>query len=163
MHCTYDPKSLSGSGSPESQRKVRATIHWVSAGEAKEIFVRQYDRLFKTPNPDGDKEVDFITQLNPDSLLVQTAFAEPMLSVAKAGDRFQFQRLGYFFCDQDSKGGRNVFNKTVGLRDTWSKRQAKPQQQTQPLYAASPLDMFRKLGKKFTSLNAEKQLSLIHI
>ena len=157
VHCTYDPKSLSGSGSPESQRKVKATIHWVSAGDAKEITVRQYDRLFKTSNPDGDKEVDFITQLNPDSLFVQTAFAEPMLAEAKAGDRFQFQRLGYFVCDQDSKARQKLFNKTVGLRDTWSKQQAKPQQQPQQARAASPLDMLRKLGKKFTSFNAEKQ------
>lgn len=157
VHCTYDPKSLSGSGSPESQRKVKATIHWVSAGDAKEISVRQYDRLFKTPSPDGDKEVDFMTQLNQDSLTVQTAFAEPMLAEAKAGDHFQFQRLGYFVCDQDSTEGRNVFNKTVGLRDTWSKQQAKPQQQPKQTHAASPLDTLRKLGKKFTSFNTEKQ------
>ena len=157
VHCTYDPKSLSGSGSPESQRKVKATIHWVSAGDAKEISVRQYDRLFKTSSPDGDKEVDFMTQLNPDSLSVQTAFAEPMLSEAKVGDHFQFQRLGYFVCDQDSTDGLKVFNKTVGLRDTWSKQQAKPQQQPQQTHVASPLDTLRKLGKKFTSLNAEKQ------
>ena len=157
VHCTYDPKSLSGSGSPESQRKVKATIHWVSAGDAKEISVRQYDRLFKTPSPDGDKEVDFMTQLNPDSLSVQTAFAEPMLAEVKAGDHFQFQRLGYFVCDQDSTDGLNVFNKTVGLRDTWSKQQSKPQQQPQQTYVASPLDTLRKLGKKFTSFNAEKQ------
>ena len=157
VHCTYDPKSLSGSGSPESQRKVKATIHWVSAGDAKEISVRQYDRLFKTSSPDGDKEVDFMTQLNPDSLSVQTAFAEPMLSEAKAGDQFQFQRLGYFVCDQDSTDALKVFNKTVGLRDTWSKQQVKPQQQPKQTHIASPLDTLRKLGKKFTSLNAEKQ------
>ena len=157
LHCTYDPKSLSGSGSPESQRKVKATIHWVSAGDAKEISVRQYDRLFKTPSPDGDKEVDFMTQLNPDSLSVQTAFAEPMLAEAKAGDHFQFQRLGYFVCDQDSTDALKVFNKTVGLRDTWSKQQVKPQQQPQQTHVASPLDTLRKLGKKFTSFNAEKQ------
>jgi glutaminyl-tRNA synthetase len=157
VHCTYDPKSLSGSGSSESQRKVKATIHWVSAGDAKEISVRQYDRLFKTPSPDGDKEVDFMTQLNPDSLSVQTAFAEPMLAEAKARDHFQFQRLGYFVCDQDSTDALKVFNKTVGLRDTWSKQQVKPQQQPQQTHVASPLDTLRKLGKKFTSFNAEKQ------
>jgi glutaminyl-tRNA synthetase len=113
--------------------------------------------LFKTPSPDGDKEVDFMTQLNQDSLTVQTAFAEPMLAEAKARDHFQFQRLGYFVCDQDSTDGRNVFNKTVGLRDTWSKQQAKPQQQPKQTHAASPLDTLRKLGKKFTSFNTEKQ------
>ena len=157
VHCTYDPKSLSGSGSPESQRKVKATIHWVSAGDAKEISVSQYDRLFKTPSPDGDKEVDFMTQLNPDSLSVQTAFAEPMLADAKAGDHFQFQRLGYFVCDKDSTDGLKVFNKTVGLRDTWFKQQIKPPQHLKQTHVASPLDTLRKLGKKFTSFNVEKQ------
>ena len=157
VHCTYDPKSLSGSGSPESQRKVKATIHWVSARDAKEISVRQYDRLFQTPSPDSDKEVDFMTQLNPDSLSVQTAFAEPMLADAKAGDHFQFQRLGYFVCDQDSTDGLKVFNKTVGLRDTWFKQQIKPPQHLKQTHVASPLDTLRKLGKKFTSFSAEKQ------
>ena len=157
VHCTYDPKSLSGSGSSESQRKVKATIHWVSAGDAKEITVRQYDRLFQTASPDTDKEVDFMTHLNPDSLSVQTAFAEPMLADAKAGDHFQFQRLGYFVCDKDSTDGLKVFNKTVGLRDTWFKQQIKPHQQLKQTHIASPLDTLRKLGKKFTSFNAEKQ------
>jgi glutaminyl-tRNA synthetase len=157
VYCTYDPKSLSGSGTPESQRKVKATIHWVSSGEAKKISVRQYDRLFNTPSPDGDKDTDFMEYLNPDSLAVQTAFAEPMLSDAKPGDHFQFQRLGYFVCDQDSSNTITVFNKTVGLRDTWSKQQLKPQSQPQHTHTASPLDTLRKLGKKFTSFNSEKQ------
>jgi glutaminyl-tRNA synthetase len=157
VYCTYDPKSLSGSGTPESQRKVKATIHWVSSGEAKKISVRQYDRLFNTPSPDGDKDTDFMEYLNPDSLAVQIAFAEPMLSDAKPGDHFQFQRLGYFVCDQDSTNTITVFNKTVGLRDTWSKQQLKPHSQPQHTHTASPLDTLRKLGKKFTSFNSEKQ------
>jgi glutaminyl-tRNA synthetase len=95
--------------------------------------------------------------LNPDSLAVQTAFAEPMLSDAKPGDHFQFQRLGYFVCDQDSSNTITVFNKTVGLRDAWSKQQLKPQSQPQHTHTASPLDTLRKLGKKFTSFNSEKQ------
>lgn len=161
VYCTYDPKSLSGSGTPESQRKVKATIHWVSARDAKRISVRQYDRLFKTPSPDGEKDVDFMTQLNPDSLSVQTAFAEPMLSNAKPGDHFQFQRLGYFVCDQDSTDTLKIFNKTVGLRDTWSKQQAKPPQ-PQQILASSPLETLRKLGKKFTSLTTEKQKTAAH-
>ena len=161
VYCTYDPKSLSGSGTPESQRKVKATIHWVSARDAKRISVRQYDRLFKTPSPDGEKDVDFFTQLNPDSLSVQTAFAEPMLSNAKSGDHFQFQRLGYFVCDQDSTDTLKVFNKTVGLRDTWSKQQAKPPQ-SQQILASSPMETLRKLGKKFTSLTTEKQKAVAH-
>ena len=161
VYCTYDPKSLSGSGTPESQRKVKATIHWVSARDAKRISVRQYDRLFKTPSPDGEKDVDFMTQLNPDSLSVQTAFAEPMLSNAKPGDHFQFQRLGYFVCDQDSTDTLKIFNKTAGLRDTWSKQQAKPPQ-PQQILASSPLETLRKLGKKFTSLTTEKQKPVAH-
>ena len=161
VYCTYDPKSLSGSGTPESQRKVKATIHWVSARDAKRISVRQYDRLFKTPSPDGEKDVDFMTQLNPDSLSVQTAFAEPMLSNAKPGDHFQFQRLGYFVCDQDSTDTLKIFNKTVGLRDTWSKQQAKPPP-PQQILASSPLETLRKLGKKFTSLTTEKQKAAAH-
>ena len=161
VYCTYDPKSLSGSGTPESQRKVKATIHWVSARDAKRISVRQYDRLFKTPSPDGEKDVDFMTQLNPDSLSVQTAFAEPMLSNAKPGDHFQFQRLGYFVCDQESTDTLKIFNKTVGLRDTWSKQQAKPPQ-PQQILASSPLETLRKLGKKFTSLTTEKQKAVAH-
>ena len=113
VYCSYDPKSLSGSGTLESQRKVKATIHWVFADEAKEITVRQYDRLFKTPIPDGDKDVDFMTHLNPNSLSVQTAYAEPALAQAKSGDRFQFQRLGYFVCDPDSTDIKKVFNRLI--------------------------------------------------
>ena len=161
VYCSYDPKSLSGSGSLESQRKVKATIHWVFADEAKEISVRQYDRLFKTPIPDGDKDVDFMTHLNPNSLSVQTAYAEPVLAQAKSGDHFQFQRLGYFVCDPDSSDTKKVFNKTVGLRDTWSKHQEEHKPQPQSKHDASPLDTLRKLGKKFTSLNTEKQEAVI--
>ena len=156
VFCTYDPKSLSGSGTPESQRKVKATIHWVEASHAKEIEVRQYDRLFKTASPDGDKEVDFMTHLNPDSLEVRTAFAEPMLAQANPGERFQFQRLGYFVCDPESTSTKRVFNKTVGLRDTWEKQQQKPQQ-TQPKVVVKPIEELKRIGKKFTNMSAEKQ------
>jgi glutaminyl-tRNA synthetase len=152
---------LSGSGTPESQRKVKATIHWVFADKAKEITVRQYDRLFKTPTPDGDKDIDFMTHLNPNSLSVQTAYAEPVLDQAKPGDQFQFQRLGYFVCDPDSTATQKVFNKTVGLRDTWSKHQEEHKPQPQSKHVATPLDTLRKLGKKFTSLNTEKQEAAI--
>ena len=157
VFCTYDPKSLSGSGTAESQRKVKATIHWVSVAHAQQVTVRQYDRLFKTETPDGDKEVDFLNHINPDSLTESTAYAEPMLAAAKAGDSFQFQRLGYFVCDQDSTATNVVFNKTVGLRDTWAKQQEAPKQSQQPASNATPINELRKLGKKFTSLNAEKQ------
>ena len=156
VFCTYDPKSLSGSGTPESQRKVKATIHWVEASNAKQIEVREYDRLFNTSSPDEDKEVDFMTHLNPNSLSVKKAYAEPMLAAAKPGDHFQFQRLGYFVCDTDSTERNKVFNKTVGLRDTWEKQQQKPQQ-AQPQQAVKPIDELKRMGKKFMNLSAEKQ------
>ena len=121
IHATYDPLSKSGSGTPESTRKVKGTLHWVSVADAISIEVRKYDRLFMDEDPDGHKDMDFKEFLNPDSLEVVSAFAEPSLSEAKEGDRFQFQRLGYFCVDRDSTDEKRVFNKTVGLRDTWAK------------------------------------------
>ena len=153
VFCTYDPKSLSGSGTPESQRKVKATIHWVEATNAQKIEVREYDRLFKTESPDEDKEVDFMTHLNPHSFSVKTAYAEPMLGEAKVDSRFQFQRLGYFVCDKDSTADNKVFNKTVGLRDTWEKQQQRPQ----PKQTTNPIEELKRMGKKFMKLPTEKQ------
>ncbi len=121
IYCTYDEDSLSGSGSEASQRKVKATIHWVSIKHALTAEVRIYDRLFTHENPDGDKEVDFKNYINPNSLEVIMGYLEPSLSSAKSGDRFQFQRLGYYCVDKDSTSNKLVFNKTVGLRDTWAK------------------------------------------
>ena len=121
IYCTYDEDSLSGSGSEASQRKVKATIHWVSIKHALTAEVRIYDRLFTHENPDGDKEVDFKNYINPNSLEVITGYLEPSLSSAKNGDRFQFQRMGYYCIDKDSTANKLVFNKTVGLRDTWAK------------------------------------------
>ncbi len=121
IHCTYDEDSRSGSGSEASQRKVKGTIHWVSIKNAIEAEVRIYDRLFLEEAPDSNKEVDFKTFLNPDSLQVITGFVEPSLHSAQNLDRFQFQRLGYFCVDKDSSSEKLVFNKTVGLRDTWAK------------------------------------------
>ena len=121
IHCTYDEDSRSGSGSEASQRKVKGTIHWVSIKDAVEAEVRIYDRLFSVEAPDSDKEADFKTFLNPDSLQVIKGFVEPSLLSAKNLDRFQFQRLGYFCVDKDSSSEKLVFNKTVGLRDTWAK------------------------------------------
>ncbi len=120
--CTYDPKSKSGSGTEESQRKVKGTLHWVSIDHAIPIKVRLYDRLFQEEAPDQDKNVDFKQHLNPNSLSTQNGFAEPSLQSAKAGERFQFQRLGYFVVDPDSSKEQIIFNKTVGLRDNWAKR-----------------------------------------
>lgn len=125
IHATYDVDSKSGSGTEASQRKVKGTIHWVSIAHAKEAEVRIYDRLFTNESPDKDKEVDFKEYINPNSLKVITGYVEPSLVTSKELDHFQFQRLGYFCVDRDSNpeasGGKLVFNKTVGLRDTWAK------------------------------------------
>jgi glutaminyl-tRNA synthetase len=121
IHCTYDVDSKSGSGTEASNRKVKGVIHWVSIQHAKEAEVRVYDRLFTHENPDGNKEVDFKEYINPNSLEVITGYVEPSLHTAKELDHFQFQRLGYFCVDSDSTTEKLVFNKTVGLRDTWAK------------------------------------------
>ena len=125
IQCTYDPKSKSGSGTEESLRKVKGTLHWVSVAHALKAEVRLYDRLFTDESPDTHKDKDFMEFINPNSLKVITGYLEPSLATAKSGDRFQFQRLGYFCVDPDSKEGKLVFNKTVGLRDTWAKVQKK--------------------------------------
>ena len=121
IHATYDVDSKSGSGTEASQRKVKGTIHWVSIPHAKEAEVRIYDRLFTNESPDKDKEVDFKEYINPNSLKVITGYVEPSLVTSKELDYFQFQRLGYFCVDRDSNAEKLVFNKTVGLRDTWAK------------------------------------------
>ena len=122
IHCTYDVDTRSGTGSA-SNRKVKGTLHWVSAPNAIEAEVRLYDRLFKDPDPAGHKDIDFKEFLNENSLKVLTGCKlEPSLKEAKEGDRFQFQRLGYFCVDKDSKPGALVFNRTVGLKDTWAKQ-----------------------------------------
>lgn len=125
IHCTYDEDSRSGSGTEASQRKVKGTIHWVSINHAIEAEVRIYDRLFTHENPDGDKDVDFKEYINPNSLEVIKGYLEPSLASAKNGERFQFQRLGYYCVDNDSSAQKLVFNKTVGLRDTWAKVESK--------------------------------------
>ncbi|WP_297508443.1 glutamine--tRNA ligase/YqeY domain fusion protein [Flavobacterium sp.] len=121
IHCTYDADSKSGSGSEASMRKVKGTIHWVSIQHAIQAEVRIYDRLFTHENPDGDKEIDFKTYINPHSLQVITGYMEPSLKSAKVGTQYQFQRLGYYCVDSDSSSEKLIFNKTVGLRDTWAK------------------------------------------
>jgi len=121
IHCTYDIDSKSGSGTEASNRKVKGVIHWVSIPHAIKAEVRLYDRLFTHENPDGNKEVDFKEYINPESLKVITGYVEPSLQTAKELDHFQFQRLGYFCVDRDSSDEKLVFNKTVGLRDTWAK------------------------------------------
>lgn len=125
IHCTYDTESRSGSGTEASQRKVKGTIHWVSTTHAIPAEVRIYDRLFSHESPDGNKEIDFKEFINPNSLEVITGYVEPSLQSAKNLDQFQFQRLGYFCVDKDSSAEKLVFNKTVGLRDTWAKVESK--------------------------------------
>ncbi len=125
LHCTYDPQTRGG-GSPDG-RKVRATLHWVSAERALEAEVRLYDHLFIKVDPDdvGDEE-NFTANLNPDSLeVLPCCYVEPKLAGAAPGSRYQFERLGYFVVDPDSTGEKLVFNRTVTLRDTWAKIQQK--------------------------------------
>jgi glutaminyl-tRNA synthetase len=117
IRCTYDPATKSGS--PESQRKVKSTIHWVSAAHALDTEVRLYDRLFTVEDPSGENWMGFI---NPRSLeVLNNCKVEPSLAKAKPQDRFQFERMGYFCVDDDSREGNLVFNRTVTLRDTWAK------------------------------------------
>jgi len=125
VQCTYDPNSKSGSGTEESLRKVKGTLHWVSITHALPVEIRLYDRLFTDESPDTHKDKDFMEFLNPGSLEVITGYVEPSLDSAKVEDRFQFQRMGYFCVDPDSTQNKLVFNRTVGLRDSWAKIQEK--------------------------------------
>ena len=119
--CTYDPKSKSGSGSEESQRKVKGTLHWVSKKGSVDIKVNEYDRLFEHSNPaSAESNEELLKMINPNSSKTSIAKAEPFLSNAQKGDRFQFQRKGYFIVD-NNETPLIVFNKTVGLRDNWKK------------------------------------------
>jgi glutaminyl-tRNA synthetase len=127
LHCTYDPATRGGNNPPDG-RKVKGTIHWVSAKQAIKTEVRLYDHLFAAKDPsDVPEGKDIFTNLNPRSLqVIPEALIEPSLKNAKAGARFQFERLGYFFADPiDSKSGQPVFNRTVTLRDTWEKIEKK--------------------------------------
>ena len=117
IYATYDPKSKSGSGTEESLRKVKGTLHWVSANHALPVEVRIYDRLFTTPQPDAEKETDFMEFINPESLKIAQGFAEPSLKNAEVGKPYQFQRIGYFTKDPDSTNEQLVFNRTVTLKD----------------------------------------------
>lgn len=159
IHCTY---------SEDTSKKVKGTLHWVSIKHAVKVEVRVYDRLFMDESPDAHPEKDFMEFLNPESLKIITAFVEPSLKDAKVGDRFQFQRLGYFNVDKDTTSEKLVFNRTVGLRDSWTKatkntgagaknteQKSKPQN-NQPQRKA--IDIIQQFGKKYTNLPEEKQL-----
>ncbi len=161
IQCTYDSDSLSGSGSEASLRRVKGTLHWVSIDHAMKSEVRVYDRLFNDEAPDSHKDKGFMDFINPNSLTVSEAFIEPFLGKAKPGDSFQFQRLGYFNVDKDSKPEHLVFNKTVGLRDSWTKKkpvQNSPQRgNPQQGGNRPPIEVIKQFGKKYMNLPSEKQ------
>jgi glutaminyl-tRNA synthetase len=125
LRCTYDPATRGGDA-PDG-RKVKGAIHWVSAQHAVDAEVRLYDHLFTKPDPDDVPEgKTYLDNLNPQSLELLTGCKlEPSLANAKAGDKFQFERLGYFCVDKDSAPGKLVFNRAVTLRDTWAKIEKK--------------------------------------
>ena len=156
--CSYDPDSLSGTGTKGSLRKVKGTLHWVSIVHALKTEVRSYDRLFTDESPDSHKNKTFMDFINPNSLAITEAFTEPSLASAKKGDSFQFQRLGYFNVDDDTTLERIVFNKTVGLRDSWEKKKPIQKQvlEAQTLQV-SPINEIMRFGKKYTKLPIEKQ------
>ena len=166
IHCTYDPESRSGSGTEASERTVKGTLHWVSVQHAIQAEVRLYDRLFTHESPDADKDSDFMDFVNKDSLQTITGYLEPSLQDAKPLESFQFQRLGYFNVDLDSTTEQVIFNKTVGLRDTWAKQkpktsvsnqQDKIKHNPQPPRKISALSEIQKLGKKYANLPEAKR------
>jgi glutaminyl-tRNA synthetase len=151
IHCTY---------SEDTDRKVKGTLHWVSIAHAIKAEVREYDRLFMDEAPDSHQDKDFMAFLNPKSLNTIQAFVEPSLKEAKIGERYQFQRLGYFNVDDVSTSNALVFNKTVGLRDTWAKQKPKQNQQAKPQNnqpKRKAIDVIKQLGKKYTNLPEAKQ------
>lgn len=166
IHCTCDLDSKSGSGTEASMRKVKGTLHWVSIQHAIKAEVREYDRLFLDEAPDSHEGKDFMEFVNPDSLkIIKEAYLEPFLQEAKLDDKFQFQRLGYFTLDKDATSERLIFNKTVGLRDTWAKQQSQPAQQGnkpsqpskgQPQGQRSAINEIQKISKKYTNLSGDK-------
>ncbi len=164
VHCTYDT---------DTSKKVKGTLHWVSTKHAIKAEIREYDRLFNDEAPDSHGGKDFMEFINPNSLNVKEAFLEPSLETATVGERFQFQRLGYFNVDDDSTSEKLVFNKTVGLRDTWAKQTRvehgieKPKENDASSTVENPsnksqqqrkaISVIQQLGKKYTNYSEEKQ------
>ena len=153
IHCTY---------SEDTSKKVKGTLHWVSIKHAIKAEVREYDRLFLDEAPDSHEDKSFMDFINPNSLKTIEAFVESSLKEAKIGDRFQFQRLGYFNVDNDSTASHLVFNKTVGLRDSWAK--VKPQQNTNKNQQKqsqqnnrSAIEQIKSYGKKYDRLPEDKR------
>ncbi len=160
IHCTYDEDSKSGSGTEASLRRVKGTLHWVSIQHALKAEVRLYDRLFIDEAPDTHKDIDFKDFINPNSLSVNTnAFVEPSLKEASVGDRFQFQRLGYFNIDTDSTSTNLVFNRTVALRDSWAKIEKKTTE-IKPVDSTMN-EIVALVGKYLKSREEEERLNLI--
>jgi len=166
IHCSYEAESRSGSGTEASQRKVKSTIHWVSVAHAIQAEVREYDRLFLDESPDAHESKSYMDFINPNSLkVIKNAYLEPYLSQANSNESYQFQRLGYFTLDSESREGKLVFNKTVGLKDTWAKQNAtaatKQQTSSKPIAQApqetkSALNEIQYIGKKLTNLSGDK-------
>ena len=158
IKCSYDADSLSGTGTEASLRKVKGTLHWVSISHSINAEVRSYDRLFTDEAPDSHKDKTFMDFVNPNSLTVSQAFVEPSLALAKKSNSFQFQRLGYFNVDDDSTSETLVFNKTVGLRDSWTnKKPVKNKILSTQKAAIYPLNEIMRFGKKYTKFPVEKQ------
>jgi glutaminyl-tRNA synthetase len=153
VHCTY---------SDDTERRIKGTLHWVSIKHSIKAEVREYDRLFLDETPDSHQDKDFMEFVNPKSLNVIEAFVEPSLKDVEIGQRFQFQRLGYFNVDNDSAPNNLVFNKTVGLRDSWAKQKPKAQQQkikpnNNQQSQRKAIDVIQQFGKKYTNLPEAKQ------
>lgn len=166
IHCTCDLDSRSGSGTEASERKVKGTLHWVSIPHAVKAEIREYDRLFLDEAPDSHADKNFMEFVNPNSLnIIKEAYVEPFLQNAKLDDKFQFQRLGYFTLDKEASNDHLIFNKTVGLKDSWAKQQPKAEQvksnqpaaqQNQNQQQRSAINEIQKISKKYTNLSGDK-------
>ena len=165
IHCTCDLDSRSGSGTEASTRKVKGTLHWVSIKHAVKAEIRVYDRLFLDEAPDAHEDKGFMDFVNPDSLsIIKEAYVEPFLQKATLEDKFQFQRIGYFTLDTSATSDQLIFNKTVGLKDSWAKQKPKQDQQTstpqkgnkQGQAPKNPISEIQKLGKKYANLSGDK-------
>ena len=151
VHCAY---------SEDTEKKVKGTLHWVSIKHAIKVEVREYDRLFTDEAPDSHTDKDFMDFINPNSLKIIEAFVEPSLTKTKIGEQFQFQRLGYFNVDKDSTSQKLVFNKTVGLRDSWAKVKPKENNnlQKQPQQnKRSAIEQIKSYGKKYDRMQDQQR------
>ena len=162
IHCTYEEASKSGSGTEASLRRVKGTLHWVSIQHALKAEVRMYDRLFIDEAPDSHKGTDFKEFINSNSLTVNTnAYVEPSLKEAENGDRFQFQRLGYFNIDDDSTSSNLVFNRTVALRDSWAKIEKKTTSVKPATLDTTVTEVLALAGRYLKSREENERLSLV--